>query len=1515
MVVGGGVAGMQAALDAAGAGFKVYVVEEKSALGGQASALDKTFPTNDCAMCMLSPRLVEIGNNPNIELITLAEVKALSGEAGDFRVTLRRKPRFVDVKKCTACGDCIEVCPVEIPDPFNRNLSKRKAIGRLYPQAVPSAFAIERVAPPRCRLSCPAGTNAQGYIALAAKGKFLEAYNLIRKTNPFVSACGRVCFHPCEPNCTRALIDEPVAVMALKRYIADRVKATAEAEAGAAREAAEAAAAQSANSPASSEGAQPCAPTAELQAPAPEVKAPDASKRKAAIIGAGPAGLTAAYRLAEAGYGATVFEEREKAGGMMRYGIPDYRLPKDMLDFDIDNILKAGVEQRTGWRLGRDGSIESLLAEGYEAVFIAVGAWKPVTLGVEGESAKGIYDGISFLESVSAGRAVAVGARVVVIGGGDAAMDASRTALRLGAKDVKILYRRSREEMPASNQEQEEALAEGIRFEFLAAPTGFDVKDGAVASVKAIRMELGEPDESGRRRPVPVKGSDFAVSADTVIVAISQEVASADIAGANGPALTDWRTLRVHPVTLATSVDRVFAGGDAATGPATVIEAVAAGNRAARSIVNLLEGRPLETGQSAPDMEPLPPISDETLEEAKKRMRSKDARQPMPQALPRERVKDFREVALGYDEAKAIAEAARCLSCGVCSDCGQCAVVCQAKAINYDDVEREETVDVGAIILAPGFSPYDAARAGEYGYGRYKNVVTSLEFERILSASGPTFGHVTRPSDGAAPRRIAFLQCVGSRSVSEHSNPWCSGVCCMYATKEAIITKEHAPDTGITIFYIDTRAHGKGYERYRDSAEKVHGVKYVRSMPSAVRELKRSNNLTLRYILDDGSIRDEEFDMVVLSVGLEPAKSTAQAAAALGVAVNRFGFPEASETSPVESSREGIFIAGAAAEPKDIPESVTTAAAAAGKAGETLAEARNSEIVQPTFPPERDVAAAEPRVGVFVCHCGSNIAGVIDVSTITEYAKTLPGVVFADHILYTCSPDGLEKIRKAIREHGLNRVVVSSCSPRTHEPIFRRAMREEGLNPYLFELANIRDQCAWVHQREHEAATAKARDLVRASIARARLLEPLKETTVQVTQRALVMGGGIAGMTAALSLAGQGFGVTLVEKENVLGGNARELTKSLGGLNFAQYLADLTKAVTSNPRIEVFTGSTLAKQSGYVGNFESVVKTPSGGRTIRHGVTVIATGASEMKPTEYLYGKDPRVVTQREFEAKLAAGELAAGKPVVMIQCVGSRDDERPYCSRVCCSEAVKNALEVKRISPEMPVLVLFRDVRTYGFKEEFYRQAREAGVLFIRYTPEKKPVVSVSDTGVSVKVFDNDLGEEVSIDAGTLVLSAAIVARADRAELAQLLKLPLTQDGFYLEAHMKLRPVDFATDGIYLAGLAHGPKLFDESIAQALAAAGRAATVLARESTTVGGSVAAVDEDLCAACLTCVRLCAYDVPVIREGAAYIEPAKCQGCGVCAGACPAKAIQLLHFKDAQVAATAVALVCDQRRGD
>ena len=846
-------------------------------------------------------------------------------------------------------------------------------------------------------------------------------------------------------------------------------------------------------------------------------------------------------------------------------------------------------------------------------------------------------------------------------------------------------------------------------------------------------------------------------------------------------------------------------------------------------------------------------------------------------------------------------------ACGLYDDCDQCPISCNRRLSRALD----ETIEVGAIILAAGLAPYRAERAGEYGYGRYANVVTSVEYEKMLLASGPTGGRIVRPSDGAAPKSIAFIQCVGSRSVTDAANPWCSGVCCMYTAKEAVITREHSPDTDIAVFFVDVRAHGKGFERYRDAAEKTHGVRYIRSMPSTVKELKRTGNLAVRYVDERDALKDEEFDLVVLAVGLEPAAGAAEAAKLLGVELNQWGFPRTPETSPVETSRRGILAAGTAVEPKDIPESVTAGSAAAAKAGEMLAAARWSRITRSDFPVEKDVAGQEKRIGVFVCHCGNNIARVIDVKAVTAYARGLPGVAVAVDARYACSGDGLDMIRRTIRDAGLNRVVVAACSPRTHEAIFRRTLCEEGLNPYLVELANIRDQCAWVHKSDPRAATDKARDLVRAAVARVALVEPLAEKRVPVTARALVIGGGAAGMTVALSLARQGFDVTLVEKEDALGGNLRDTSESVWGLDFQAYLAELTAAVASNPRIEILTGAAVASHSGFVGNFESAVTTPSGSRRVRHGVTIVATGAREYKADEYLYGAHARVMTQREFERELssgsAAGRAGAGRDVVMIQCVGSRDDKRPYCSRVCCSRAVKNAIEIMRTRAGTSVYILHRGVRTYGFKEELYRRSREAGVRFIRYLPERKPEVAPDGDGLSVKVFDQDLQDEVTLAAGTVVLATGVVPNADAEDLGRLLRLHNSDDGFFLEAHVKLRPVDFLTDGIYLCGMAHGPKLFDESIAQALSAAGRAATVLAKETITVGGSVAVVDGDLCAACLACVRLCPYEVPVIREGKAEIEPAKCQGCGICASACPAKAIQLLHYTDAQVIAAASAL--------
>jgi heterodisulfide reductase subunit A len=829
-------------------------------------------------------------------------------------------------------------------------------------------------------------------------------------------------------------------------------------------------------------------------------------------------------------------------------------------------------------------------------------------------------------------------------------------------------------------------------------------------------------------------------------------------------------------------------------------------------------------------------------------------------------------------------------------NCGVCSTVCPAGAINYDQTTAERTLEVGAIVLAPGFKRFDPSGLKELGFGRFPNVVTSIQFERILSASGPTMGVIARPSDGAHPKRIAFLQCVGSRD--RRTNPWCSAFCCMQATKEAMIAREHDAGIDATIFFMDIRAFGKGFESYWNRARTQTGVKYVRSQVSSVKEALGSRNLLLSWV-DPGTGRrtDGEFDLLVLSVGAEPSPEGIVLAGKLGVPLDGHGFCGGVPFSPVDTGAEGIFVTGMFSGPKDIPETVTQASAAAGRVASYLAEARGTEVTRREYPVPRDVSAEEPRVGVFVCHCGINIAGTVKVEEVEKFARTLPGVVHVERSLFTCSQDSQQIIRKRAAEKNLNRVVVASCTPRTHEPIFQDTMREAGLNPYLFEMANIREQCAWVHQAVPDEATVKAMELVAMTVAKARLLGPLQAAAIPVLQEAVVVGGGMAGMTAALSLAGQGFNVHLVEREKELGGLGRRLSATLGGGDVRAHAALLADAVRRNDRIRLHPGAEPAQVRGHIGHFEMDLTT---GAKVQGGIIIVATGAREHRPAHFLYGEHPRVLTQLEFEEG-GLPEMPDDGSVVMIQCVGSRVPERNYCSRVCCAQAVKNALAVKRRHPRAAVTVLYRDIRTYGLAEESYREAREAGVMFLRFEEDRSPEVAADGDRLVVMHHDAELGANVTLTADLLVLSAAVEAAPGNRRLGEILKVPVMEDGFFLEAHAKLRPVDFASEGIFLAGLAHGPKSTDESIAQALAAAGRAGIILSHDTLQANAAVSSVNEDKCISCLTCVRICPYDAPAPRaDGIVEIPAVKCQGCGLCAAACPGKAIQLGKFRDDQI---------------
>jgi len=845
--------------------------------------------------------------------------------------------------------------------------------------------------------------------------------------------------------------------------------------------------------------------------------------------------------------------------------------------------------------------------------------------------------------------------------------------------------------------------------------------------------------------------------------------------------------------------------------------------------------------------------------------------------------------------------------------CRICEAVCKNQAIDLNQTAEKVEINVGAIILSPGLEPFDPKVRDEYRYGKFENVVTSMDYERLMCATGPYEGEILRASDKKHPHKIAWIQCVGSRQVIPGGNSYCSSVCCTYTQKQVILTKEHDAGAECTIFHNDIRSYGKDFERFYERAERLPGIRFIRSYTSIVKEDPKSKNVTIRYSIPEDGVKEEEFDMVVLSVGLNPPADVKGLTEKFGIELNPHDFCKVNPVNPTETTRPGIFVSGAFMGPTDIPESVFTASGAGSQCGELLDYRRGKLDKERTYPPERDVSEEEPRIGVFVCHCGANIGRIVNVPSAVEYALTLPNVVYAQEQLFSCATNCAKEITDMTKEKGLNRVVVAACSPRTLELLFRDTLREAGLNQYYYEMANIREHCSWVHAKEKEEATEKAKDIIRLSVARAYHLEPLREIDLPVNKAALVVGGGIAGMTSALSLANQGHEVHLVEKERDLGGTARRIHYALDGLDTQAYLHDVIRKVYQHPLIHVYTDATVTEATGYVGNFVTKVKSDRGVAEIKHGATVIAVGADVYQPTEYLYGEDDRVMTHLELEEQIAKGgeKVINAESLVMIQCVGCRNEDRNYCSRICCSESVKNALKLKEINPKMDIYILFRDMRTYGFNEDYYREAADKEVKFIRYEPQEKPQVKAGESEegrpvLKVTLPDYILGDKLEIDADIVALAAAIIPSAGGKEVAQLFKIPLGPDGFFQEAHVKLRPVEFGADGVYLCGMAHYPKHIPEAINQAFGAAGRALTLLSHDIVTVSGSVCEVDERKCMGCGQCLSVCTYGAIEFRETRqgkkAVVNPVLCKGDGLCNAKCPTGAIQLKHFTDEELLA-------------
>ncbi len=845
--------------------------------------------------------------------------------------------------------------------------------------------------------------------------------------------------------------------------------------------------------------------------------------------------------------------------------------------------------------------------------------------------------------------------------------------------------------------------------------------------------------------------------------------------------------------------------------------------------------------------------------------------------------------------------------------CKICAAVCEARAIDFSQRKKLGVMRVGAIVVTAGYEVFDAKGVGAYGYGRLRNVVNALEMERLLNASGPFAGEVLRPSDGSVPKKIAWLQCVGSRDARTGQN-YCSAVCCTYAVKQMILVKTHYPESEVAVFHSDIRTYGKGFEDFYDRASRMNGVRFIRRRISSVKERKSNKNLLLAYVGDDRTVHEDEYEMVVLSVGMRASESHRRLAMVMGLEVDEYGFCSSARRSiDGGTGRPGIFPAATFTGPMDIPDAISSAGAAAAAAARLLSGRRWTLTREKSYPEERAVEAEDPRVGVFVCHCGTNIAGVADVAGIAEYARTLDGVVHSEHQSLSCSSDSQRKIAEVVREKGLNRVVVAACSPSLHEPTFREALREAGLNPYLLAMANIREQCTWVHP-DTVGATAKAADMVAMAVARARNLSPLQDVDVPVVKRGLVLGGGLAGMQAALFLAGQGFEACLVEKSGHLGGGLRHSYYSLEGDDLQAYVADLIREIEEEDRITVFLEHELTSFGGVVGNFRSTLSgndpDGTGSVELEHGIIIVATGGVPAKPTEYRYEDSSRIVTQHELEAMIATNTLPHVRHVAMVSCVGARNEERSYCGRTCCGDMLKNALKLKEVDPDVEVSLFYRDLRSYGLMEDYYLKAREVGIEFLHYELETRPQLDVEGDAIAVRYYNDALRDHEEARCDLVVLAVPIVPVGNE-PLSRLLRVPLTTDGFFMEAHMKLRPYDFSTDGMFLCGLAHYPKSMREVIDQARGAALRAATILSKDMVLCSGAVSRVDESRCTGCGLCAKACPYAALTMTEGTdtkvAAVTQAKCKGCGVCGPACPVDCITIHHSTDSQIDAEIDAL--------
>lgn len=1481
MVIGSGIAGMQASLDLAESGFKTYLIEELSAIGGRMPQLDKTFPTNECAMCVVSPKIVDCGRHTNIEILTDSTVSKLEGTPGNFKVTLNKRSRFIDMKKCNACGECEKVCPVQIKSVFDRGIGLKHPIYRLYPQAVPSAYTITKAQEkPPCRISCPANINVQGYIALTTAGKYKEAYDLIRYTVPFPGVLGRICYHPCETQCNRKEVDEPSAINPIKRFVSDFIYEERKSKYF------------------EDKGTTQKKTPYSFEKNITEELWEKRHAKKVAVVGSGPAGLACAYDLIRLGYKVTVFEKEKKLGGMLRFGIPSYRLPRSLLDKEISIILDMGLTVKAGIEIGRAKSISQLKAEGFAAIFLGIGTSLSRELDIEGANLGNVFSGLEFLKQVNQGEDVELGEKVVVIGGGNVAIDVARCARRLGKKKVSLVCLEMCSEMPAHPWEVELALEEGLEIKNGFGPKKIIGEKGKVVGIEFKRC-VKVFDEDGRFNPEFDDGGIEKLDADSVLVAIGQS-AQLSLFEKSDNLKLERGLIKVDETTLETNLEGVFAGGDVVSGPSSAIESMAMGKEAAISIDRYLLGSDLREGRQRQIQKEGAPLPQDAERTKKKRVSVK-------KRVATERIKDFKEVELTLSEEEVLKEASRCFDCAICSECFECEKVCEPCAILHDMPDETLKIEVGAIVVTTGVELFDAQLKKEYGFGKYKNVLTSIQLERILSSSGPTEGRLLRPSDDKVPQKIAFIQCVGSRD-PDYGNEFCSSVCCMYTAKQALIAREHEPEVRVKIFFIDIRAFGKGFEKYYETVRQDPAIKYQKCMISKVYEMPDTKNLQLMFIDEKGKMQEEEFEMVVLAVGLTDTSHFKKLAGIFHLESNEYSFCKTDRLLPGVTNREGIFVAGTIVEPKDIPETVIDGSSCASLASSFLSESRGELIKEKKYPPVVDVSEEDLRIGVFVCRCGRNIASVVDVPEVVKHACQLPGVVYAKEFLYSCSQDSLMQLKKDILDNSINRVVVASCTPRTHEELFRDTIREVGLNRYLFDMTSLREHVSWVHAQQKERATEKAKELVAMMAAKVRVSYPIEQTAYEVTSKCLVVGGGISGMQASLNLARNGYEVFLVEKEERLGGNLLRLKKNLEGGDLSIFLAKLISQVENQKNIRLFKKSKVKGVTGFLGNFKTKIEELETNHIteVTHGAVIIAIGAKEYKLKEFAYGASPHIITQLELEKEITTiADTSNFRPqtFVMIQCVGSRNEEHPYCSRFCCAQAVKNALELKNLSPQHKVFILYRDMRTFGFSEKFYLEAREKGVLFNRFCQEMPPEVKVMQDGkIRIIYYDTILSEEINIDADWLILTTGVVACQEAKEISELFKIPTDADGFFMEAHAKIRPVDCSTEGIFLCGLCHSPQFVHESLAQAQAAAARAITILSKKKIESKGIIVKVNERVCKSCGVCVSVCPYSAREINEetGVAAVHEILCQGCGACAVACPSGATEHKGFNKNQL---------------